>query len=214
MFYFSIRLNFSRKVTGLLLLGVFLSPLASAQPSNNSSSLTNSAAPAASSVTTGGTNINYQSNNTYQNEFGFAPGIFCRTPTVFIGGSYGEASLDAYDPVQKSGNNNANFNVNAGIAIPFGSPIIDYCKQLAGATARDREISSQLSMLRTCAQLEKDNLSVDADIFPMLKPCTLGSFNTSQPKPNQAGKSLANSQERPSNSNTLPALKPRTTREL
>ena len=65
-----------------------------AQQTNNSSSLTNSAAPSASSTTTGGTNINYQTNNAYQNEVGFGPGIFCRTPTLFLGGNYGENQLD------------------------------------------------------------------------------------------------------------------------
>ena len=55
---------------------------AMAQQTNNASNLTNQAAPSASAVTTGGTNINYQTNNTYQNEVGFGPGVFCRTPTL------------------------------------------------------------------------------------------------------------------------------------
>ena len=46
-----------------------------AQQTNNASNLTNQAAPSASAVTTGGTNINYQTNNTYQNEVGFGPGV-------------------------------------------------------------------------------------------------------------------------------------------
>lgn len=142
-----------------------------AQQTNNSSSLTNSAAPSASSVTTGGTNINYQTNNAYNNEMGFAPGVFCRTPVLYVGGSWGEGYLNAYDPLQSSGNNNLNYSVNAGLVVPFGSQIIDYCKQLAYATAKDREISSQLSMLRTCAQLEKEGLVVDPIKYPLLKPC-------------------------------------------
>ena len=44
-----------------------------AQQTNNASNLTNQAAPSASAVTTGGTNINYQTNNTYQNEVGLGP---------------------------------------------------------------------------------------------------------------------------------------------
>ena len=47
-----------------------------AQQTNNASNLTNQAAPSASANTTGGTNINYQTNNTYQNEVGFGPGVF------------------------------------------------------------------------------------------------------------------------------------------
>ena len=84
-----------------------------AQQTNNSSSLTNSAAPSASSTTTGGTNINYQTNNAYQNEVGFGPGIFCRTPTLFLGGNYGENQLDSFDAIAESGNEATNYSLNA-----------------------------------------------------------------------------------------------------
>jgi hypothetical protein len=154
-------------VAGFLDLGLSVK----AQQTNNSSALTNNAAPSASSVTTGGTNINYQTNNAYNNEMGFAPGIFCRTPALYLGGSWGQSKLDAFDPVQNSGNTNGSYSANAGIVLPFGSPIINYCAQLAASIALDREISSQLSMLRTCAQLEKEGLVVDPIKFPLLKAC-------------------------------------------
>lgn len=189
---------------GSLLLALSLQQGA-AQQTNNSSSLTNSAAPSASSVTTGGTNINYQTNNAYNNEFGFAPGIFCRTPTLYLGGSWGEGYLNAYDPIQTSGNNNLNYSVNAGIVLPFGSQIIDYCKQLAYATAKDREISSQLSMLRTCAQLEKEGLTVDPIKFPLLKPCA------KEEAANQPATTDAQTRQQPSQE---PSLKPKTIRVL
>ena len=102
-----------------------------AQQTNNASNLTNPAAPSASAVTTGGTNINYQTNNTYQNEVGFGPGVFCRTPTLYIGGNAGRNSLDAFDQVTESGNVAKNYAVNAGIVYPFGSSAIEACKTLA-----------------------------------------------------------------------------------
>jgi hypothetical protein len=178
------------------------------QQTNNSSSLTNSAAPSASSVTTGGTNINYQTNNTYNNEMGFAPGVFCRTPTMYVGGSWGEGFVNAFDPIQSSGNNNLSYSFNAGIAIPFGSQVIDYCKQLAAAIARDREISSQLSMLRTCRELEKEGLVVDPEKFPLLKPCAKEKpVNSAAVLPQQGA-----AQAPPPGS--VPNLKPKTTRVL
>jgi hypothetical protein len=180
-----------------------------AQQTNNSSSLTNSAAPSASSVTTGGTNINYQTNNTYQNEFGFAPGVFCRTPTVYIGGNWGEGFLNAYDPIQASGNNNTSYSFNAGIVVPFGSQVLDYCKQLAYSIAKDREISSQLSMLRTCAELKKEGLVVDPEKFPLLKPCAednTGRNIRSAAQPQQPANTAP--------TNNGPILKPKTTRML
>jgi hypothetical protein len=159
-------------------------------------------------VTTGGTNINYQTNNTYQNEFGFAPGVFCRTPTVYVGGNWGEGFLNAYDPIQASGNNNMSYSFNAGIVVPFGSQVLDYCKQLAYSIAKDREISSQLSMLRTCAELKKEGLVVDPEKFPLLKPCA---------EDDTTSNSRAAQQQRSGGTNPTtngPILKPKTTRML
>ena len=200
--------SISRICFWLLAVTCLSAVAARAQQTNNSSSLTNSAAPSASSVTTGGTNINYQTNNTYQNEFGFAPGVFCRTPTVYVGGNWGEGFLNAYDPIQASGNNNMSYSFNAGIVVPFGSQVLDYCKQLAYSIAKDREISSQLSMLRTCAELKKEGLVVDPEKFPLLKPCA---------EDDTTSNSRAAQQQRSGGTNPTtngPILKPKTTRML
>lgn len=143
-----------------------------AQQTNNSSALTNQAAPSASAVTTGGTNINYQTNNTYSNEVGFGPGVFCRTPTIFVGGNAGQNKLDAFDAVTDSGNVSTNYQVNAGIVYPFGSSAIEDCKTLARTVARDREISTQLSMIKACADLESKGIMVNPEVYPLLEPCT------------------------------------------
>jgi len=151
-----------------------LAPLKTyAQATTNSSTLTNSAAPSASSVTTGGTNINYQTNNSYNNENGFGPGVFCRTPILYVGGNYGNSALNNYDPIQGNipGNVSNNFSANVGIVVPFASQILSSCNQLAHIIAKDKEISSQLSMLRLCAQLDREGISVDPVKYPLLKPC-------------------------------------------
>ena len=114
--------------TVLVTAASFLPSAALAQQTNNASNLTNQAAPSASAVTTGGTNINYQTNNTYQNEVGFGPGVFCRTPTLYVGGNMGRNELDAYDQVTESGNTAKNYALNAGVVYPFGSSAIEACK--------------------------------------------------------------------------------------
>ena len=91
---------FSKLLLGIFLLGNFFIEKSSAQ--TNESSVTNSAAPSASSVTTGGTNINYQTNNAYNNEMGFGGGVFCRTPTLYFGGNAGQSDLDSFDGVFNS----------------------------------------------------------------------------------------------------------------
>jgi hypothetical protein len=155
----------------LFLISLLFSP-SLAQQTNNSSTLNNQAAPSASSTTTGGTNINYQTNNAYQNEVGFGPGIFCRTPTLFVGGNYGKNALDAYDAITESGNDANNLSVNAGLVLPFGSSALSSCNRLAAITVMDREISTQLSMLRACASLEREGIRVDPKVYPLLEKCS------------------------------------------
>ena len=154
-----------------LAIGSSLSSKIAAQTTTNSSALSNTAAPSASSVTTGGTNINYQTNNAYNNEVGFGPGVFCRTPTLYLGGNGGKAWLNAFDPVQESGNHAKNLAFNMGILYPFGSSALADCKSLVKTIARDREISSQLSMIKACHDLYKREITVNPELYPLLSSC-------------------------------------------
>jgi hypothetical protein len=144
----------------------------------NNSTVTNSAAPNAISTTTGGSNLTYQTNNTYNNEFGFGPGIFCRTPALFISGNLNRGDADNYySPsanLPGSFNDNWNYGGNIGVVFPFGSSVQEYCKSVARQTAVDREVSTQLSMIRACAALIKEGIRVDPEKFPLLKPCVIG----------------------------------------
>ena len=153
----------------IVLINFFLFQPMNAQ--TNESSVTNSAAPSASSVTTGGTNINYQTNNAYNNEMGFGGGIFCRTPTLYIGGNAGQSDLDAHDGILDSGNITHNISMNAGILFPFGSPVKQNCEKIAETITKDRMISSELSMLKACNELHQKNIPVNPDFYPLLKRC-------------------------------------------
>lgn len=143
----------------------------------NTSSVTNSASPSAISTTTGGSNLTYQSNNTYNNEFGFGPGIFCRTPALFASGNLTRGDTDNYYSVSadlpRSFNDNWVYGGQVGVVWPFGSQVQEYCKSVARQTAMDREVSTQLSMIRACAALIKEGIRVDANKFPLLKPCVI-----------------------------------------
>ena len=163
-------MKFTKLKLLVLLLGFISIEKAIAQ--TNESSVTNSAAPSASSVTTGGTNINYQTNNAYNNEMGFGGGVFCRTPTLYFGGNAGKSDLDSFDGVTQSGNITDNFSVNAGILFPFGSSVQDDCKKLASTITLDRMISSELSMLKACNELYQKNIPVDPKLFPLLEKCS------------------------------------------
>lgn len=157
----------------VLVLASFLDALPSLA---QSAVVTNAANPSAavSTTTTGGTNINYQTNNQWSNEMGFAPGIFCRTPTFYIGGGTGQNIGNTIDTVNNgSYQYTHNYNANIGIVMPFGSTVQRDCKRLAEQIAVDREISSDLSMIRACASLDNEGIIVDSDKFPTLSRCVI-----------------------------------------
>jgi hypothetical protein len=165
---------------GLLLLLLLSSIPLSAQAQNNTEgnnspiSTTGTASPSANvtTATTGGTNINYQTNNAYNNENGFAPGIFCRTPTMYVGGNYGNANQVNTDTISTvSRAQSGNYSANIGVLVPFGSTVLKNCAELANQITIDRKISTELSMIRACASLEKDGIAVDPEVYPLLEKC-------------------------------------------
>jgi len=169
------RANLSRWPiwTGALLAALTLLPnIAKGQ----SAVVTNNSNPSAavSTNTTGGTNINYQTNNQWSNEMGFAPGIFCRTPTFYIGAGTGQNVGNTLDTFETgSYQYTHNYNANMGILLPFGSTVQRDCKRLAEQIAKDREISSDLSMIRACASLDNEGIIVDPNKFPTLSRCVI-----------------------------------------
>lgn len=153
------------------------------QQTNNSSTLNNSAAPSASSITSGGTNINYQTNNSFNNENGFGPGIFCRTPSLYMGGSWGQTNQSNLDITNNtSSNNNQSYSANLGVVVPFGSSILRDCADLSRQITLDRKISTELSLIRACSQLEKEGIRVDPDKFPFLEKCAPSSAAINKPR--------------------------------
>ena len=160
-----------KKYLGIKFLLFYLISIPSVFAQTNESSVTNSAAPSASSVTTGGTNINYQTNNAYNNEMGFGGGVFCRSPTLYFGGNAGQSDLDSFDGISGSGNMNYNISLNAGILVPLGSQVLENCQKLSSIITLDRKISSELSMLKACNELYQKKIPVDADKYPLLERC-------------------------------------------
>lgn len=147
--------------------------ISKAETTNNNTTVNNSAAPAASSVTTGGTNINYQTNTAFNNDLGFGPGIICRTPSLYMMTNAGKVRTDNFDEFTFNGSRNKSFNGTIGMTIPFGSSAIEDCKTMARQLAKDRVISTQLSLIKTCVSLAKDGIVVDPVKFPALKKCVI-----------------------------------------
>jgi len=171
-------LSFEKHSTRLIYFFILTPALgslsASAQVTNNSSALTNSAAPSASSTTTGGTNVNYQTNNQWSNEVGFGPGIFCRTPTFYLGSSVGTTTNNTNNEnFGDSGNSGQNISGTIGILVPFGTSVLRDCQRLSSQIVRDRQISTELSMIRACHSLQREGIKVDPQKYPLLALCAL-----------------------------------------
>ena len=145
----------------------------SAKSETNTSSVTNSVSPTASSTTTGGSSINYQTNQSFSNDVGVGPGIVCRTPSLNIGTSYANADTTNWASLGDSGTMGNNIAANVGIVIPFGSRVHDSCERIASQISLDKQISTQLSMIKACASLQKDGIEVDVNKFPLLKDCKI-----------------------------------------
>ncbi len=140
---------------------------------SNSSNVTNSTSPSASSTTTGGTSINYQTNQSFSNDVGFGPGFVCRTPSVNVTSGYAGADSTNWAQLGDSGTYADNITASVGLVIPFGSGVMDSCKTVAKQVAFDKEISTQLSMIRACAALNKEGILVDENKFPLLSECVI-----------------------------------------
>ena len=176
------------KLSALLFLLFNFNNIAYAQTTSNQSAVTNSAAPSASSVTNGGTNINYQTNNAYNNDFGFGGGVSCRTPTLYVGGNTGNSRSDQTDPLQTIKNSSNSVQFNAGILFPFGSPVIDNCKDISSTISKDRAIASELSLIKACHDLYEKDIVVNPESFPLLQRCasySIDAKNTASLIPNQ-----------------------------
>ena len=148
---------------------VALAPSGAFAQSASQSSVANTANPTAvvNQQTGGGVNLNQQYNNQWDNHNGFAPGVYCRTPTFYLGSGFGLANSSA-------GVNDASTNltqVSAGVLVPFGSSVLDDCKRLATALTDRAEVSNQVALVRVCTELKKDKITIDPIKFPALAKC-------------------------------------------
>ena len=183
-------------ITNFILLFIFFGNEVKSQ--TNSSTVTNSTSPSASSTTTGGTSINYQTNSSFTNDLSFGPGFVCRTPSLVVNGSVASADSENWAALGNSGTYGENITGSIGLVIPFGSKLHDHCETVAQQTARDKEISTQLSMIRACASLEKEGITVDPNKFPLLADCVVNfgepdlSLNTKVLRDKVKNKSIEN----------------------
>ena len=150
------------------LLSVALAPSgALADNSKSTVSNTNNPQSIVNQHTGGGVNLNQQYNNQWDNHNGFAPGVYCRTPTFYLGGGYNNANSWAGENYAGTGH----YAVTAGVLVPFGSSVIEDCAKMAAALTDRAEVANQVALIRACDELAKSNIKVDPQKFPALAVC-------------------------------------------
>ena len=150
------------------LLSLALAPSgALAENSNSSVNNTNNPQSIVNQQTGGGVNLNQQYNNQWDNHNGFAPGVYCRTPTLFLGSGYNNANSWAGGNTAGTGH----YSVTAGVLVPFGSSVLEDCAELASALTDRAKVANQIALLRACDELAKADIEVDPNKFPALTVC-------------------------------------------
>lgn len=116
----------------------------------------------------GGSNANYQINSISNSQFGFAPGITCPTPELAFGAFGGQTNGWGNTGYNTSGNN---LGGTVMFTIPIGGDTREYCKQLAKQIALQRELDTDLNMIKQCAVLAREQIQVDLKTFPNFSRC-------------------------------------------
>lgn len=117
---------------------------------------------------TGGSQVNVQQNNQNANDYGFAPGVFCRTTTFNIGffgsANNGSASFGLSSSA-------ANYGAVMGFSVPIGGQIGNSCEELAAEIVKQRQLDTSLNFIRQCAVLKKEKINFDPAVFPEFSKC-------------------------------------------
>lgn len=116
----------------------------------------------------GGTQVNNNVNNAYSSTFSFGPGISCPTPSLAISafGGGSEASSSGYS------SNGASYGGSVSFIMPVGGDIGKACKELAQEITLQRQLDTKVNLIKVCAHLAQNNITVDVKTFPEFEACS------------------------------------------
>ena len=116
----------------------------------------------------GGSNSNYQINSVSNSQYQFGPGISCPTPELGIG-AYG-GSNSSFDSSYSNGSNN--YGATVMFTTPLGGDVGKSCKDLVQEITRQRQLDTDYTMIRKCAELAREGITVDIKRFPAFEVCS------------------------------------------
>lgn len=116
----------------------------------------------------GGTQVNNNVNNAYSSTYEFGHGIACPTSSIavnaFTGGS--DASSGGYS------SSGSAFGGSVSLITPIGGSVGNSCRELAEEVTRQRQLDTQVTLIRVCADLHRSKVVVDYQTFPELEVCS------------------------------------------
>ena len=121
----------------------------------------------------GGSNSNYQINSVSNSQYQFGPGISCPTPELGLGVFGGSNS--AFDSDYSNGANN--YGATLLFTTPLGGDVGRYCKELVQEISKQRQLDTQFTMIRKCAEFARSGIIIDVEEFPDFAVCSSVSVN-------------------------------------
>ena len=115
----------------------------------------------------GGSQTNINQNNAFSSTYSFGPGISCPTPSLAANLSYGGG--DAWGGGYSSGS--GSYGASLSYIHPIGGSIGNACEGLVTEITRQRQLDTDVNLIKVCADMAANNIQIDLKAFPEFEVC-------------------------------------------
>lgn len=115
----------------------------------------------------GGSQTNINQNNAFSSTYSFGPGISCPTPSLAANLNYGGGN--GWGGGYSSGS--GSYGASLSYIHPLGGSIGDACEGLVTEITRQRQLDTDVNLIKVCADMAANNIQIDLKAFPEFKVC-------------------------------------------
>ena len=115
----------------------------------------------------GGSQTNINQNNAFSSTYSFGPGISCPTPSLAANLNYGGGS--GWGGGYSSGS--GSYGASLSYIHPLGGSIGDACEGLVTEITRQRQLDTDVNLIKVCADMAANGIQIDTKEFPEFKVC-------------------------------------------
>lgn len=115
----------------------------------------------------GGSQTNINQNNAFSSTYSFGPGISCPTPSLAANLNYGGGNGWGGGYSSGSGSHGASLSY----IHPLGGSVGDACKGLVAEITRQRQLDTDVNLIKVCADMAANSIKIDLKDFPEFKVC-------------------------------------------